>query len=62
MTSIAVLIPRLRYRTGRVVAFRCTACHLWHKPRRFDLRTTTCHSCSYGAARKRITARANRRS
>ena len=61
MTSIAALIPRLRYRTGRVVAIRCTACHLWRKPRHFNQRTNTCHGCCYGAARRHLAAHLNAR-
>ncbi len=61
MTTLAALIPRLRYRTGRIVAIRCTGCRLWRKPRHVNPRTTTCHGCSYGAARRRITARAKQR-
>ena len=61
MTSITALIPRIRHRTGRVVAIRCTACHLWRKPRHFTRTTNTCRSCSYGQARRRTTARADRR-
>ena len=61
MTTLTALIPRLRYRTGRVVAIRCTACRAWHKPRHFNRHSNTCHGCSYGAGRRRITARADRR-
>ena len=61
MTTFAALIPRLRYRTGRVVAIRCTSCRAWRNPRQFTRRSNTCHGCSYGAARRRITARATRR-
>ncbi len=61
MTMLAALIPRLRYCTGRVVAIRCTACHLWRKPRHFARRTNVCHDCCYGAARRRLLDRASRR-
>ncbi|MEV6845464.1 hypothetical protein [Actinoplanes sp. NPDC051411] len=61
MTTITGLIPRLRYRTGRVVSIRCAACRTWRKPRAFDLNTNICHDCSYGAAHKRVTARPARR-
>jgi hypothetical protein len=61
MTTFATFIPRLRYRTGRVVAIRCTSCRTWRNPRMFDRRSNTCHGCSYGAARRRLTARAHRR-
>ena len=61
MTSIAALIPRIRFQySGRVVAIRCAACRTWRKPRYFARNSNTCHPCSYGAARRRITARAAR--
>ena len=59
MTIITALIPRLRYRTGLVVAIRCTSCRSWRAPRRFNRRSNICHGCSYGAAHRRITDRAN---
>jgi hypothetical protein len=61
MTTIAALIPRLRYRTGRIVAIRCATCKTWRKPRHFDPRTNVCHGCTYEAARRRIATRATRR-
>ena len=61
MTTIAALIPRLRYRTGRVVAIRCTTCHLWRKTRHFDRNTNTCRTCTHGPAARRLAARADRR-
>jgi hypothetical protein len=61
MTTIAALIPRIRYRTGRVVAIRCATCRAWRKPRHFNRNTNTCRACCYGQARRRITARADRR-
>jgi uncharacterized C2H2 Zn-finger protein len=61
MTTFAALIPRVRYRTGRVVAIRCPSCRSWRDPRRFTRRSNTCHGCSYGGASRRIAARAHRR-
>ena len=61
MTSIAALIPRLRYRTGRVVAIRCATCRTWRKPNQFNRHATTCHGCCYGAARRRLAAHLNAR-
>ncbi len=61
MTTFAALIPRLRYRTSRVIAIRCTACKTWRKPRHFNPRTNTCHGCAHEAAHRRITTRATRR-
>ena len=60
--TITALIPRLRYRTGRVVAIRCTACRLWRKTRHFDRTASTCRTCSNGPAARRIAARDDRRS
>lgn len=63
MTSIAAFIPRIRWhRTGRVVAIRCAACRTWRKPYCFARNSNTCHECTYGAARRRVTRRADRRS
>lgn len=62
MSTLTALIPRLRYRTGRVVSIRCAACRTWRKPRHFDRNTNTCHDCVHGAAHKRFTDRAARRS
>ena len=61
MTTITALIPRIRYRTARIVAIRCTRCRTWRKPRHFDCNANTCRVCSYSAAYRRITARADRR-
>jgi hypothetical protein len=61
MTTITALIPRIRYRTARVVAIRCTGCRTWRKPRHFDRNAGTCRACSHSAAHRRITARADRR-
>ena len=60
--TIPVLVPRIRrHRTGRVVAIRCTTCRTWRKPRHVDRHTGTCHTCSYTAAHRRVTARNQRR-
>jgi hypothetical protein len=62
MTTISALIPRLRWhRSGSVVAIRCAVCRTWRKPKAFNCNATTCHYCSYAAARRRVTARAARR-
>jgi hypothetical protein len=45
MTTINGIIPRLRYRTGRVVAIRCAACRTWRKPRCFAPNANTCRIC-----------------
>ncbi|MCA2219522.1 hypothetical protein [Jidongwangia harbinensis] len=59
MTSIAALIPRIRYhRTGRVVAIRCATCRHWRKPRHFAATANRCHTCTHDQARTRVTNRA----
>ncbi|GAB1643851.1 hypothetical protein [Krasilnikovia sp. MM14-A1259] len=40
--------PRLRFRTGRVVAIRCTTCRLWRNPRQYGRSSTTCRACRNG--------------
>ena len=62
MTTISALIPRIRFRTGRVVAIRCTKCRTWRKPNLFSRSTNVCRLCSYGEARRRILERARGRS
>jgi hypothetical protein len=62
MTSIAALIPRLRWhRTGRVVAIRCTTCRTWRKPNRFAPTGNVCGFCRYGEAHRRVLDRAHGR-
>jgi hypothetical protein len=58
MTTIAALIPRLRRRTGRVIAIRCTKCRTWRKPNLFARNTNVCRPCTYGEARRRVLDRA----
>ena len=45
MSTVNGIIPRLRYRTGRVVAIRCAACRTWRKPRCFAPNANTCRTC-----------------
>jgi hypothetical protein len=60
MTSIAALIPRIRFhRTGRVVAIRCTRCRTWRKPHLFARNGNTCQPCTYDQARRRVLSRTN---
>lgn len=61
MTTLTALIPRLRVRTGQVVAIRCIACRQWRKPRHFNRTGSNCNDCSHGAARRRLRLRATRR-
>ncbi|RKN41006.1 hypothetical protein [Micromonospora endolithica] len=42
---------RLPPASGRVCAIRCPHCCRWVKPRRFDLRRMSCHSCIATLAR-----------
>ena len=49
MSTLTALIPRLRYRTGRVVSIGCSTCRKWRKPRHFSRNTNTCHTCVYDA-------------
>jgi single-stranded DNA-binding protein len=53
MTTLSALIPRMRYRTGRVVAIRCATCRTWRKTRRFNRNGTVCHTCIRLAATRR---------
>ncbi len=56
MTPLTALIPRLRYRTGRVVAIRCATCRTWRNPRHFPRNSTTCRRCPSGRVGRYLAA------
>ena len=53
-------LSEVRATVGRFVSIRCATCRTWRKPRHFDRNTNTCRACAYGAAHRRLTARAAR--